>query len=42
LRQVPTLPAPSSRGVAGAGKPEIPEDIKQRVEQEVGDLFFVL
>ena len=42
LRQVPALPAPSGLGVAGAGKPEIPENIKQRIEQEVGDLFFVL
>jgi nucleoside triphosphate diphosphatase len=42
LRQVSPLSAPSSLGVAGAGKPEIPEAIKQRIEQEVGDLFFVL
>jgi ATP diphosphatase len=42
LRQVPPLPVPPSLGVAGAGKPEIPEGIKQRIEQEVGDLFFVL
>ena len=42
LRQVPPLPPPASLGVAGSGKPEIPDDIRQRIEQEVGDLFFVL
>ncbi len=40
------LPAPEPRphpqGIAGAGKPQIPEDLKQHLEDEVGDLFFVL
>jgi uncharacterized protein YabN with tetrapyrrole methylase and pyrophosphatase domain len=29
-------------GVAGGGRQQIPEDLKQRLEDEVGDLFFVL
>lgn len=35
-------PQPQGRGVAGAGKPQIGEDLRQRLEGEVGDLFFVL
>jgi MazG family protein len=35
-------PRPQSRGVAGAGRPEISEDLRQRLEDELGDLFFVL
>ena len=35
-------PRPHQRGVAGAGRPEISEDLRQRLEGEVGDLFFVL
>ena len=42
LRQAPPLPASTSLGVRGSGKPEIPGDLKPRIEQEVGDLFFVL
>jgi nucleoside triphosphate diphosphatase len=42
LRQLPPLPASTSLGVRGSGKPPIPDDLKQRIEQEVGDLFFVL
>ena len=33
---------PQGRGVAGSGRPQISEDLRQRVEGEVGDLFFVL
>ncbi len=29
-------------GVAGAGRQQIPEDLRARLEDEVGDLFFVL
>lgn len=39
------LPAPaisSAEGVAGSGKPQVPEQLRQRLEEEVGDLFFVL
>jgi MazG family protein len=35
-------PRPARKGVAGAGKPQIQEDLRQRLEDEVGDLFFVL
>jgi MazG family protein len=35
-------PQPHSRGVAGAGKPQLPEALRQNLEEEVGDLFFVL
>jgi ATP diphosphatase len=33
---------PQGRGIAGSGRPQISEDLRQRVEGEVGDLFFVL
>ena len=39
------LPAPIQRpaqGVAGSGKPQVPEELRHRLEEEVGDLFFVL
>ncbi len=35
-------PQPQARGVAGSGKAAIPEDLRLRMEEEVGDLFFVL
>ena len=35
-------PRPHGRGIAGAGAPQVPEDLKLRLEEEVGDLFFVL
>ncbi len=35
-------PRPEGRGVAGSGRPAISEDLRQRLEEEVGDLFFVL
>jgi MazG family protein len=35
-------PRPAGRGVAGSGRPIIPEDLRERLEEEVGDLFFVL
>jgi len=35
-------PRPHGRGIAGAGAPNIPENLGQRLEGEVGDLFFVL
>jgi len=35
-------PQPQNRGVAGAGRPQISEDLRARLEGEVGDLFFVL
>jgi MazG family protein len=33
---------PPLRGVASFGKQEIPEELRERLEDEVGDLFFVL
>jgi uncharacterized protein YabN with tetrapyrrole methylase and pyrophosphatase domain len=33
---------PQGRGVAGAGRPEISQALRQRLESEVGDLFFVV
>jgi len=38
----PPGPQPQGRGIAGAGRPQISEDLQQRLEGKVGDLFFVL
>jgi MazG family protein len=35
-------PEPHGRGIAGAGRPQISEDLRRRMEGELGDLFFVL
>jgi ATP diphosphatase len=35
-------PRPAFRAVAGSGQQPIPEDLRARIEEEVGDLFFVL
>src|SRR5579862_8899704 len=35
-------PQPHPQGVAGAGKPQLSEALRQNLEEEVGDLFFVL
>jgi nucleoside triphosphate diphosphatase len=43
LREYPTPgPRPEGRGVAGSGRQTIPEELRMRLEEEVGDLFFVL
>ncbi len=42
LKHVPTPIQPTGRGVAGSGKPQVPEELRHRLEEEVGDLFFVL
>jgi MazG family protein len=43
LREFPAPgPRPEGRGVAGSGRQSIPEDLRERLEEEVGDLFFVL
>jgi ATP diphosphatase len=43
LKEFPALGLePQGRGIAGSGRPQISEDLRQRVEGEVGDLFFVL
>ncbi len=35
-------PVPQGRGVASSGKTVVPEALQRRIEEEVGDLFFVL
>jgi MazG family protein len=35
-------PRPEGRGVAGSGRQTVPEELRERLEGEVGDLFFVL
>jgi MazG family protein len=43
LRDFPAPgPRPEGRGVAGSGRQTVPEDLHRRLEEEVGDLFFVL
>src|SRR5438874_11660811 len=42
LAKLPASAEASSKGVAGSGKPRIPEELRHRLEDEVGDLFFVL
>ncbi len=43
LKEFPTPgPQPQGRGIAGAGRPQISEHLRQRLEDELGDLFFVL
>jgi nucleoside triphosphate diphosphatase len=35
-------PRPQGRGIAGSGRTVVPEDLQVKLEEEVGDLFFVL
>ena len=35
-------PRPQGRGVAGSGRTAVPEALQSKLEEEVGDLFFVL
>jgi uncharacterized protein YabN with tetrapyrrole methylase and pyrophosphatase domain len=43
LKQFPAPgPRPQGRGVAGSGRTSVPTDLQARLEDEVGDLFFVL
>jgi ATP diphosphatase len=35
-------PQPQSRGIAGSGQAKISDDLRRRLEGELGDLFFVL
>jgi MazG family protein len=42
LKQLSSPVHPPARGVAGSGKPQIPEAARHRLEEEVGDMFFVL
>ena len=36
------IKGPSKTGIAGSGKPQVPPELRERLEDEVGDLFFVL
>jgi MazG family protein len=45
LKEVPLVPGdgtPSGKGIAGSGRPEISDELRARLEDEVGDMFFVL
>jgi MazG family protein len=42
LRNLPSPVRPAEKGIAGSGKPQVPEELRHRLEEEVGDLFFVL
>ncbi|MGA8065750.1 MAG: nucleoside triphosphate pyrophosphohydrolase [Terriglobales bacterium] len=37
-----SVPRPSGKGIAGSGKPHVSPELRERLEDEVGDLFFVL
>jgi ATP diphosphatase len=42
LARLPVCQSPAGSGAAGSGKPQIVEHFRHRLEDEVGDLFFVL
>jgi MazG family protein len=42
LSRLPASPSPAGGGAAGSGKPQIHEHFRHRLEDEVGDLLFVL
>jgi nucleoside triphosphate diphosphatase len=42
LKNLPVKSGSVGRGVAGSGKPQVPTEARERLEDEVGDLFFVL
>jgi MazG family protein len=42
LKDLPVKGESVARGIAGSGKPQVPADLRERLENEVGDLFFVL
>lgn len=43
LKQFPAPgPRPQGRGIAGSGRTPVPDELQSRLEEEVGDLFFVL
>src|SRR5260221_489688 len=42
LEHIPGAKKPAAKGIAGSGKPLVPEELRHRLEEEVGDMFFVL
>ncbi len=45
LKAAPMLPLKGrslGKGIAGSGKPHVPPELRERLEDEVGDMFFVL
>jgi len=42
LKALPVKARGEGKGIAGSGKPQIPVEHRERIEHEVGDLFFVL
>jgi len=43
LREFPAPgPRPQGRGIAGSGRIAVPEELQGRLEEEIGDLFFVM
>jgi len=42
IAKMPAPPTPHSRGIAGSTEQRIPEELRLRLEDEVGDMFFVL
>ena len=42
LKELPVKVERAGRGIAGSGKPQVPREFRERLEEEVGDLFFVL
>ncbi len=38
----PPGPRPQGRGIAGSGRTAVPEELQARLEEEIGDLFFVM
>jgi MazG family protein len=42
IAQLPHKPTPITRGIAGSGAHAIPEPLRLRLEDEVGDMLFVL
>ena len=42
LQNLPSLAQSTGQGLAGSGKPPVPEELRHRLEEELGDLFFVL
>src|SRR6266576_1397548 len=42
LKSLPLKGEAVGREIAGSGKPQVPKGVRERLEDEVGDLFFVL